>query len=73
MIKLERNTIKLVNLQVSEDELGNITIDSINVTGVDTKTNDVVVVTQLTAEAAEAMGRDVGNIVKNIVRYSLME
>lgn len=73
MAKLERNSIRVTNFVIREDKDGNITISSLSVSGTNQDTNKPMTINDLPVEDMKLLGRDVIQIIKRNVRFSVMD
>lgn len=72
MAKLERNSLRIVGFELTEDEVGVLTIPSINVTALKAEDQSEVTIVELTTEQSEILAREVADVIKNIIRYQQM-
>ena len=73
MAKLERNSLRIINFELSEDESGTLQINNINISAQNADDSSAVSITELTTEQGEILAREVADIIKEIVRYQQME
>lgn len=72
MVKLERNSLRIINFVLTENEQGILSVDDIEISAVNEDTNEDVLITSLTPEQEDVLATEVANLIKRMIRYQQM-